>query len=492
VKTTISSPGGRKRAHLLCLLLLSLGALFVHGYHPFAEDAEIYLPSVERILHPSLFPMGREFFESHAQLTLFPTIIALSVRLTHLPFSVALMLWYLGSIFLLLLACWELAGKCFADAAGRWAGVAMVAALLTLPVAGTALYIMDQYTNPRNIAAFAGVFAVVRVLEKKYIRAVLWLLLAGVVHPLMAAFVFCYCALLVLMGRRDIAVGGFACLFLPIELSFHQGSQAYREAAKFHAFHYLLHWQWYEWLGIVAPIGLFYWFSQMARRQQSRYLERMCRALIIYDVVFFAAALVISIPQRFETLARLQPLRSLHLLYILLLLFGGGLLGQYVLKRKIWRWVVLFAPLCAGMFLAQRALFPGSAHVEWPWAQPRNQWVQAFLWIRDNTPTDARFAIDPLYTKIPGEDTDGFRCLSERSRLADAVKDSGAVSMFPPLADEWWEQFQAQSGWRNFAAPDFERLRSRYGIAWVVVQGPQGEGLSCPYANREVRICRVD
>src|ERR1700716_245662 len=79
--------------------------------------------------------------------------------------------------------------------------VALVAALLTLPVAGTALYVMDQYLNPRNLAAFAGVFAVVRVLEKKFLRALTWLIFAGVVHPLMAAFAFSYCALLLVMEQ---------------------------------------------------------------------------------------------------------------------------------------------------------------------------------------------------------------------------------------------------------------------------------------------------
>ncbi|MBO0912209.1 MAG: hypothetical protein J2P13_10485, partial [Acidobacteria bacterium] len=66
------------------LALLALAALGVHGYHPYAEDAEIYLPGVEKLLHPQLFPSGGEFFESHAGLTLFPDLIAFSVRLTRL------------------------------------------------------------------------------------------------------------------------------------------------------------------------------------------------------------------------------------------------------------------------------------------------------------------------------------------------------------------------------------------------------------------------
>jgi len=37
---------------------------------------------------------------------------------------------------------------------------------LSIPVAGTALYIMDQYLNPRNLAAFAGIFMLARTLER--------------------------------------------------------------------------------------------------------------------------------------------------------------------------------------------------------------------------------------------------------------------------------------------------------------------------------------
>jgi hypothetical protein len=81
--------------------------------------------------------------------------------------------------------------------------VAWVAALLTIPVAGTALYVMDQYLNPRNLAAFVGVFAVVRVLEKKFLRALACLILAGVVHPLMAAFACSYCALLLVTEKFE-------------------------------------------------------------------------------------------------------------------------------------------------------------------------------------------------------------------------------------------------------------------------------------------------
>ncbi len=478
------------------LLLLSAGALMVHGYHPCAEDAEIYLPGVEKILHPELFPAWREFFSSHASLTFFPNLIAFSLRVTHLPMEMGLFLWHVASVFLLLLACWELSGLFFSTTRARWGGVCLVAALLTIPVAGTALYIMDQYLNPRNLAAFASVFAVVRTLEKKYWSAFLWLAFAGSVHPLMWVFPFSFCVLLVVMDRfegcwKKATTGALAGLLLPGIPLARIPSQAYEKVAKLHSYFYIQNWAWYEWLGIVAPIGMFWWFGRIMRRRHLSTLERACRAFVVYGLVYLVAALVVDLPARFEVLARLQPLRSLHLFYIVMFVVVGGFVGEYFLQGRVWRWLLLFVPLSMGMFFAQRSLFPASPHVEWPGVAPRNSWAQAFVWIRQNTPTDAVFALDPDYMHVAGEDEIGFRCLAQRSRLADAVKDNGVVSMFPPLAEEWWEQVQAQTLWRNFQLQDFLRLKNHYGVSWVVLQQPGVARLDCLFQNAAVRVCRI-
>jgi hypothetical protein len=473
--------------------LLTFAAVLVQGYHPFSEDAEIYLPGVEKILHPELFPTGQEFFKSHASMTLFPNVVALSLRVTHLPMEVALFLWHLASTLLLLLACWELSGLFFPGAKkARWGGVCLVAALLTIPVAGTALYIMDQYLNPRNLAAFAGIFMLARTLEKKYLRALLWLAFAACMHPLMWVFPFSFCVLIVVMERfesRWKSVTGIAALlWIPLSPA---ASAAYHEAAKRHAYHYIQNWTWYELLGAVAPLFLFWWFARIARRKQWSVLERVSRALVVYGLIYIVAALVVDLPGRFESLARLQPTRSLHFLYIVMFVVMGGLLAEYVLKDRAWRWLLLFAPLSLGMFMAQRALFPASAHIEWPGAAPKNPWAQAFVWIRQNTPVTVVFAIDPEYMDIAGEDEIGFRCLANRSHLADGVKDNGVVSMFPGLAEEWWAQVQAQTPWKSFRAEDFLRLKNNYGASWVVVQQPGVTGLDCRYQNSAVRVCWI-
>lgn len=480
-------PSPRTR-NILCLLALTFGALLVHGYHPFAEDAEIYLPGVEKILDPGLFPFGAEFFQSHAHLTLFPNLIAASVRVTHLSLEAALFLWQLLSIFLLLWAGWQLSGKCFADARARWAGVALLAALLTLPVAGTGLYILDQYLNPRNLTAFAGILAIVKVLDKKYVHAGLILVISALLHPLMSVFALSYCVLVVGMERLKPRPARLA-LLLPLGISFGPPPEAYREVARTHTYFFLMRWAWYEWLGALAPIATLWWFGRVARAKQQRNLELLCRALVIYQVIYTVAALLISIPTSLEGLALLQPMRSLFLLYIMLILFGGGMLAEYVLKNSVGRWLVLFVPLCAGMFIAQRELFPASAHVELPGMAPRNPWVQAFVWVRENTPRDAIFALDPEF--MHRSDENGFRAIAQRSRMADEVKDSGVVTMFPPLADEWLQQVDALRGWKNFQLQDVQRLRERYGVGWVVVEPPGVAGLECPYRNDVAMVCKL-
>jgi hypothetical protein len=483
-------PGPKQTA---VLLLFTAAAILVHGYHPYVEDAEIYVPGVKQALNPALYPYNPSFFASHAHLTLFPNLIAGSVHITHIPIGWALLLWQAFCIFLLLLACWRVGQLCFRDSRARWGGVALVASLLTLPVAGTALYIMDQYLNPRSFSAPALLFIVVNSIERKFWSAALWTVFTAAIHPLMVVFGLSYAILLLGMershGRPQTRIAsGF--LLLPFGL-FPPVTGAYQQVLQSHAYFFVLRWKWYEWLGIFAPLALLLWFRRIARQQKLPVLDRLCCALVWFAFFFLVVALVLNIPPRFARFAELQPMRNLQLLYIVLLVFAGGLLAQFVLKGHLWRWLVLFAPLCAGMWFAQRELFPKTSHLEWPGREAKNDWVSAFLWIRANAPLDAYFALDPDYMALPGDDQHGFRAIAERSRLADRIKDSGAVTMFPALAETWHEQVQAQSGWKSFQTRDFQRLKEKFGVNWAVLERPGVTGLSCPYRNKTLLVCQI-
>ncbi|MHB8410369.1 MAG: hypothetical protein ACYDDI_00305 [Candidatus Acidiferrales bacterium] len=483
-----------KRKEAAFLLLLTFAALLIHGYHPRAEDAEIYVSGIVKILHPAYYPFGREFFEANSHLTLFPNLIAWTVRLTHLSLDWTLFLWHFASIFLFLLACWRIAAKCFPTAPGRWCAVAMVAALLTLPVAGTALYLFDQYLNPRDLSIFSTLFAIDAAMEKRYLRMAAWLIFTAIIHPLMAVFSVAFILLLALVDRFAPVTTTSSVAFFPLGFLFKRPSPAYWQSLRGHRYYYLLRWEWFEWLGIVGPLALLWWFSGIARRSGRLPFARLARAVFFFGLIFFLAALVVTIPPQFEILDLYQPMRSLQLVYVFLVIFSGGLLGESLLKNKALRWLLLFVPLSAAMCFAQFQLFPGTQHIEWPGESPTNPWEQAFVWIRGNTPVDAIFALDPNYMALPGEDYEGFRAIAERSRLADANKDWSVSALYPglSLADDCLAQTHAATGWKNFGVVDFERLKKTYGVTWVVLQQPGVSGLTCPYQNRSVRVCRVN
>ncbi len=58
----------------------------------------------------------------------------------------------------------------------------------------------------------------------------------------------------------------------------------------------------------------------------------------------------------------------------------------------------------------------------------------------------------------------------------------------------------ASRGWQNFRAADFQRLKSEFGVTWVILSranvyfAAQNQGeqiMTCPYENAQVKVCRL-
>ena len=490
----LSLKAGRTPLVALRLGAITALAVLVHGYHLGVDDAAIYVPAIKRVADPTLYPFGAEFFMSHAHLSFFPELIGYSARLSHLPIDVVIFAWHVASVFLLLLAAWRLLGCCFESASARWSGIAFLAATLSVPVAGTALAIMDPYLTARSLSTPATLFAIAWYLSNRPRLALVWLAVTATLHPQMAVY-----GLLFLGGMelwRRISLGEFAqpafgaMLGLPFLSNFSPVTGPARECLLSRTFFFVSAWAWYEWIGVFAPLALLWWFARASFRHTLPAFRRLAGSLVPFGLVFTAAFLVLAIPA-LEGYTRLQPMRSFHLLYVIFFLLLGGLLGEYGIQTSVWRWVVLFVPLAVGMALLQETTFPASRHVEWPGLSNGNPWMSAFLWIRNHTPKDAVFATDPYYMARPGEDAHGFRAVAERSVLADFVKDSGAVSLFPRLAAEWQSQAMAERGLDRFAPADFQRLVKRYPVTWILTTSPGPSGLVCPYENKELAVCRM-
>ncbi len=477
-----------KNASLLALLA-ALGIL-VAGYHPGAEDDGVYLAAIKHDLNPALFPHDSEFFSVQLQATIFDKLIAGSVRISHLPLGWAVLAWHYLTILLVLWGCWRISRRCFAEPYAQWASASLVAVLLTLPIAGSALYLVDQNLHPRALATAAILAAVVAVLDRKYLVGGGLLVVAVLIHPIMACFGISFCFFLA-WPEKERATASVALALVPLGCIFEPTSDAWRAAAETRDYYFLGRWEWYEWLGVLAPLAFFWWFWRMGKREGESTLARVSSRIFFYGAFQLSVAMVVMAPRSLERLWPLQPMRYLHLFYLFFAVLGGGLLGQKVLQQRWWRWAALFVPLAAGMFYAQQRTYPASAHLEWPDAHSQNMWVEAFLWVRDNTPVDSYFAVGADYLRRPGEDYHGFRALAERSVLADAGKDSAVATQVPRLASRWQEEVQAQRGWEHFGPADFARLKDRFGVGWVVLERPGGAGMWCPYENSRLRVCRL-
>lgn len=505
------SQGDWSARNLLLLALLAVLAILIMGYHPGLEDDTFYLAAIKKDLNPALFPHDTDFFRIQFQATLFDKLIAFSVRLSHLPLKWALLLWQFAGIFFILLGCWRISRRCFSDSAAQWAAVALIAALLTLPVTGTGINLVDQYLHPRTLATAAILAAIVDILDRRAWRAGVWLAVAFSIHAIMAAFGISFCAFLLWKqgaswGKQSPSVPAAAALALPFGWMFEPGTEAWHQAAATRSFYFLGRWEWYEWLGVFAPIALLYSYQQWSRRRNNAdaVFSVLLSAVIAYSIFQTIVGLAVMLPPSLERLRPFEPMRYLHLVYLFFFLIVGGLLGRYVLDRRAYRWLVLFVPMSAGMFYAQRQLYPASRHLELPSVATQNPWLQAFAWIRESTPVDAFFALDPHYMTLPGEDYHGFRALAERSTLSDYEKDGGMAARVPRLAPRWLKEVTAEAGWHNFQIADFQRLRRDFGVDWIIlsradllvssgeISNPQDlAGMTCPYRNQQVFVCRL-
>jgi hypothetical protein len=483
--------------HLLPLLLLTTLGFLVMGYHPGLEDDGVYLAAVKSQLNPALFPHNAGFFRLQMQATVFDSAMAGFVHLTAIPIAWAELLVQFAALFLTLWAVRRIARQLFASPSAQWAAVAMVAAMFTLPVAGTALTIADQHLHPRNLATALILVAVSRILEGSRLQAIPFLFLAFLFHPLMAVLGISFSTILTLAlldplpFRLRLPSQSLAAV-TPLGWVLAPPSPAWRQALDTRTYYYLYRWTWYEWLGALAPLFLFWLLSRIAQHRGDSRLARFALAVFAYGLFQQLLAMALLAPESLIRVTPFQPMRYLQLVYIFMALVAGGLLGSFLLKSSPWRWAAYLLLFAGSMLIVQIKLFDeGSAHLEMPWTQTANPWLQAFDWVRLNTPTSAYFALDPQYLAAPGEGFHGFRALAERSQLADGIKDTAVVTQVPVLAPEWQQQLAAQQGWESFQIADFERLKSTFAVDWVIVSSPPVPGLECRWHNDRLSVCQI-
>ena len=108
------------RAGLFVVSALTILAVAIHGYHPYAEDGGLYLAGIKRVLHPDLYPYWSGFTTAHLRFSLFAPIVASLVRASHLSLMVIMLVLYAVTIWATLFAAWQIAIRCFPRMECSW------------------------------------------------------------------------------------------------------------------------------------------------------------------------------------------------------------------------------------------------------------------------------------------------------------------------------------------------------------------------------------
>jgi len=485
---------------LLAVSLLTLFAFAIAGYHPFVEDGGVYAAGIEKLLNPALFPTWTAFVTEHLRFSLFAPIVVHIVRFTHLSLEWTLLLLDLLSIWTTLFAAWLLASRLTPNTHARLAAVTLLACWLTLPIAGTSLMLMDPYVTARSFTTPLTLLALVFALDALSGRRAAWLLcavalvLAAILHPLMAGYALgAVACLAAVKAQRIWPPLTVAALALTLAAILRVGAPAesptYLRIATTRYYWFLSEWHWYELLGLIAPVLIL-----IALRNRGTPENRLLThaAVLLSSIALLVAICFAHESYATHLVARLQPLRAFQIVYELMILLLGAWLGTHVLEHHLWRWTVLLVGLGMPMFFAQRSTFPNSAHIEWPNSPPANPWQQAFVWIRTNTPADALFALDAHYiTAGKHEDAQCFRAIAQRSALPDYSKDGGEASITPGLTDQWAIGQAAQTTLETEPDSRREARLKPLGVSWVVLERSSQTAWSCPYQNPTVKVCRL-
>jgi hypothetical protein len=496
------------------LLAITLATLLVHGYHPLVEDGGLYVAGVEFTLNRSLFPHFTEFVSEHLHYSIFAPVVAGITRLTHLPLLTLLLLVGLLSIVLTLSGARAVLRRLTDDEGVQLAGVALLGALWTLPIAGTSLLLMDPYLTARSLSTPFSLWALAFALDdwsnniRSLAGCVLMIAVAAAFHPLMAGYALGLIVVLrILRSRRKILLLTlFALVILAAAATLQARSPAESAAlvlaAKSRYYWFLSQWHWYEVFGLIGPLLVLLALRNVNRDGLGPRGIALCDAGVVYGCL--AATLTFAFAHesyRSHIVARMQPLRGFLMIYLIMLLLLGASVQQIFerlaspsLLRRYMRYATVPIVFAAGliMFVTQCKEFPESAHIELPWRyrQSPNPWVRAFLWCHDNTPKNALFALDANYITTPGEDAQVFRAIALRSVLPDFSKDGGEAAITPRLAEEWAAGFTAQLNLDEQTTSELHAHLDPYGVGWVVLRTSSPATLSCPYRNEIIKVCR--
>jgi hypothetical protein len=494
-------PIGRStaRAALAGAAFLLLATANSGGYRYGASDQAFYIPAVEQLLDPSLFPRDRTLIEGQSRLLLSDDVIAWIATTVGTPLTVVCAIGFAAAGLLLGSSLWHLAG---ALRFPPWTAAALVLAMtLRHRITQTGVNSFEGYFHPRVLAYGLGVGALAAILAKRRRLAAISLLVGIMVHPTTALWFALWLALAggaaalrepsarhpvtLLVVSTPIAlvlvlaIGGG---LLPQLLQRMEGWWVDLLRSKDYLFPD--EWPLTAWLVHAATVGA---IVVVYRKRRVAGLVSPWEASIFGGALALVAGFLLSLPliaARFAVAVQLQTSRVLWPVEMLATAYVVWAFAHWPVGRSERSPVPSrYRAVALAVLLAAAATTRG-VYVTWfersdgalvRMDLPANEWTSVMTWVRTETEPDAHLIADPGHAWKYGT---SLRIGAARDVYLEEVKDVAIALYSRQTAARVLERIAAPPTGDN--PGELEAFVARYGLDYAVCENDatQGAGTS--------------
>jgi len=472
-------PPGRSLA-LTAALIASFAVLVTAnsaGYRFGVSDQAFYVPAVERLITPSLFPRDAALIDSQARLTVSDDLIARIVLATGATLPAVFFIGYLITLTVFAGAVLRIGRRYYASV---WTSAALLFALtFRHRLLETGVNSFEGYFHPRVLAFAVGIAALAACLDGRRVWAAVLVAIAFVVHPTTGGWFVVWIAVALVSGTRyrwssagaAIALGlaGLMVLRSVAPERFAVMDDAWLEVLGSRRYLFTTNWPLSAWIvNLVPAAAVLAIYSARLKRGLVTTGERgavagaaVLLAIFVVTLPFVGARVAIAIQLQISRV--LWPIEFLATVYLIWAVAEGPWLPS--------RWtrmapIFLFAVLAAAS--TARGIYILAVETHRPLVRvnlPDGDWQQIATWARSSAPVDAHFLIDP--TDVDREGV-SFRVAAGRDVFIEPSKDPSIAMYSREIAMRVKE--------RQAALPDFGLVTStmardvaaRYGLTHLV------------------------
>jgi hypothetical protein len=401
-----------------------------------ASDQAFYVPAALLKLHDGYFPRDASLILVQSRLTVVDEAVAGIAAVTGAPLPMLFAVWYVGSLLLLALAAWLIAGKLYCS---PWAGVALLAALtLRHQIWRTGTNTLEGYFHPRQLAFAVGALAVAAILRRRLLPAAALVAFAAVVHPTTAMWFAIWLTVAVAVSEPRwrvplgiaVIVGGVAATWMltmgPLAGRLVVMDDEWVATLKSRTYLFPLEWPPLAW---ILHLSLLPIVVLIHSRRRAAGLVDSAETGVVAGVLSLAGVFAFLLPLNGARLAlavQLQPARIFWMLDFMATIYVVWVLAEGSVPRA--RRAQVTAAIIVCLSLARGVYSKVVSFPERPIAQidiRDDDWGRVMAWARTTDPGSGWLA-DPMHAVLYGS---SVRVAAGRDVFVEAVKDA-SIGMY--------------------------------------------------------------